>query len=170
MTTDHDGLGHMLSRWLEVVLAYCALAIVTIVIYQIVARGMSISIRWTEELARLICIWAVFLALPVLMRRCGLIRIEYFFDRIPIRFRLWVLRAEYGSTAALMIFLAALTINQMVESWDQTSAGLVWSMGYFTMPIALGALIGLYFQFESRQRLLTLHDGHGIESTARDLP
>jgi TRAP-type C4-dicarboxylate transport system permease small subunit len=150
------GPGATLQTWLENLLALAALAIVAIVVYQIFARGLAMSIRWTEELARLICIWAIFLGMPVLMRQRGLIRIEYFFYHLPVSMQHWVLRFEYAVAVLLMIFLAGLTAYQVVETWDQTSAGLLWPMGIFTLPIALGALQALYFQFESRRKLLSL--------------
>lgn len=168
LETLETGLGARLQAWLEKLLALAALAIVAIVVYQIFARGLAMSIRWTEELARLVCIWAIFLGMPVLMRQRGLIRIEYFFNHLPVFVRQWVLRFEYAVAGLLMIFLAVLTAFQVVETWDQTSPGLLWPMGIFTLPIALAALLSLYFQFESRNKLLSLPGkGSAEEEVAR---
>jgi TRAP-type C4-dicarboxylate transport system permease small subunit len=145
----------MLRSSLDALLAFSAVAIVAIVVYQIFARAADMSIRWTEELARLVSIWAVFLGIPSLILRRGLIRIEFFFDQLPPRFQRVLLILEFVITAGLLAFLVVLTSKQVLETWNQTSAGLVWPMGIFTIPIALGSLLGLFVMLRMRRDLLT---------------
>jgi len=154
---------------LDALMAFAAVAIVAIVIYQIFARAGGMSIRWTEELARLVCIWAVFLGVPAMMLRRSLIRIEFFFDHLPLAVRRIVLWAEFVITAAVLVFLAVLTARQVGETWDQTSAGLVWPMGIFTLPIALGAVLGLVVLWHMRRQLLQPGRAHEQDDeVARD--
>lgn len=154
---------------LDRLLALAAVAIVAIVIYQIFARAGGMSIRWTEELARLVSIWAVFLGIPALMLRRSLIRIEFFFDQMPLGVRRVLLMAEFAITAGTLVFLAVLTGRQVGETWDQTSAGLEWPNGVFTLPIALGALLGLWVMWSMRRQLLTPGPAHAMDDeVARD--
>lgn len=155
--------------WLDRLLAFAAVAIVAIVIYQIFARAASASIRWTEELARLVCIWAVFLGIPAMMLRRSLIRIEFFFDHMPVGVQRALLMFEFVVSAALFVFLAVLTGRQVVETWSQTSAGLVWPMGIFTLPIALGAVLALIVMWSMRRTLLQPRPAHDLDDeVARD--
>ena len=49
------------------ILILIAISMTTVVVYQIVARIGGFSVRWTEELARFLSIWATFLAVPILI-------------------------------------------------------------------------------------------------------
>lgn len=154
MNAPERSAGASLSRWLELALAVAALTIVLVVVYQIFARTASLSIRWTDEFARLVCIWGVFLALPVLIRRNGLIRIEFFFNYLPPSLRRLIVWFEFLVLLFALVFLTVLTAYQAAQSWDQTSPGLLWPMGLFSLPIGIGSLLSLYFMFESRRQLL----------------
>ena len=59
--------------------------------------------------------------------------------------------------------MGGLTLNQAAQTWDQTSPGLVWPMGIFTLPIALGAGLGLYVQFRMRRTLLAPGPAHDLD-------
>ncbi len=169
--TERSKLRPLPRLWdaLDSLLALAAVAITGIVIYQIIARAAGMSIRWTEELARLVSIWVVFLGIPALILRRSLIRIEFFFDHMSQRVRRILLVAEFAITAGMLVFLATLTFKQVGETWVQTSAGLEWPNGVFTLPIALGALLGLFVMWHMRHQLLTpIPVGTVIDDVAKD--
>ena len=58
------------------ILILIAIFMTLVVVYQIVARIGGFSVRWTEELARFLSIWATFLAVPILIASGRLINID----------------------------------------------------------------------------------------------
>lgn len=119
------------------------IAMMGIVIYQIIARTGGFSVRWTEELARFLSIWATFLAVPVLLMRHRLINIDYFHGLMP-KF----LRRLLTIIQILAVFIGSLALiwigwKQVVVTWNQTSPGLLWPMGLFTLPIVVSSVMSL---------------------------
>lgn len=132
-----------LLRFNETILIATAAAITIIVIYQIVARLGGFSVRWTEELARFFSIWATFLAVPVLLSRQRLISIDVFQLMLPR-----ALQRVLTIVQALVVIVACAVLiwigfKQVVLTWRQTSPGLLWPMGLFTLPIAVSAVMSL---------------------------
>lgn len=119
------------------------IAMTGIVIYQIIARTGGFSVRWTEELARFLSIWATFLAVPVLLMRQRLINIDYFQGLMPKflhrLFTIIQILAVFGGSLALIW----IGWKQVAVTWNQTSPGLLWPMGLFTLPIVVSSVMSL---------------------------
>lgn len=119
------------------------IAMTGIVIYQIIARTGGFSVRWTEELARFLSIWATFLAVPVLLMRQRLINIDYFQGLMPKflhrLFTIVQILAVFGGSLALIW----IGWKQVAVTWGQTSPGLLWPMGLFTLPIVVSSVMSL---------------------------
>ncbi|MGL4242490.1 MAG: TRAP transporter small permease [Beijerinckiaceae bacterium] len=130
---------------IEAIVVLVACTIVVLTIYQVCARSFDWSIRWIEELTRLVCIWGVFLATAILVKHHSLIKIDFFVALFPERVRIAMAYVETGLIALTFVFVGLLTLHQVRDTWRLTSPGLEWPMGLFTLPIGLGFLFSLIY-------------------------
>ncbi|HBR62751.1 MAG TPA: hypothetical protein DEA94_09695 [Rhodobacteraceae bacterium] len=141
------GLRSKLSRWLLLVnqgaLIGIGIAMVGIVIYQIIARTGGFSVRWTGELARFLSIWATFLAVPVLLMHQRLISIDYFHMLMPMKVRRMLTVIQILAVVGGSLALIWIGWKQVGVTWNQTSPGLLWPMGLFTLPIVVSSVMSL---------------------------
>ena len=134
-----------LLLWInKAILIFVSMAITLIVIYQIVARTGGFSVRWTEELARFLSIWATFLAVPLLLVRQRLINIDYFQLLLPFRAQRFLLFVQICSVLVGSLALIWFGCKQVTATWKQTSPGLLWPMGLFTLPIIISSVMSLF--------------------------
>lgn len=109
---------------------------------QVVTRyGLMLSAPWTEELARLALVWAVFAGAAVGVARQLHTRVEVLFDRLP-----GVPRFIVGAVIELIV--AALGGIMLVSGWDytrlawlDTSTSLGFPRGWFFLPVPLAGLL-----------------------------
>lgn len=80
-----DGLNLMLSWFVGLLLALMAAAVLgqVLVRFVLTAVGINISAPWTEELARYLLIWIVFLGAGIGCRRGQLISLEFLVRALP---------------------------------------------------------------------------------------
>ncbi|WP_171181659.1 TRAP transporter small permease [Ruegeria sp. HKCCD8929] len=130
-------------RLQEHLLILIAIAMTLVVIYQIAARLGGFSVRWTEEFARFLSIWATFLAVPILISFGRLINIDYFHMRMRRRPRHLVSYLQIAISVAAFLALIWVGIGQVQATWRQTSPGLLWPMGLFTLPIVVCSVLSL---------------------------
>ena len=120
-----------------------AVAITAIVIYQVIARLGHFSVRWTEELARFLSIWATFLAVPVLISHRRLINIDFFQLLLPYPVQRVLSVVQIVVAIGAFLVLIWVGSQQVMTTWKQTSPGLLWPMGLFTLPIIISSILSL---------------------------
>jgi TRAP-type C4-dicarboxylate transport system permease small subunit len=130
-------------RLQEHLLILIAIAMTLVVLYQITARIGGFSVRWTEELARFFSIWATFLAVPILISFGRLINIDFFHLAMPPRLRRIVSYLQIAVSVAVFLALIWVGLGQVQATWRQTSPGLLWPMGLFTLPIVVCSVLNL---------------------------
>lgn len=122
---------------------------------QVVTRyGLMLSAPWTEELARLALVWAVFGGAVVGVARQLHTRVEVVFDRLP--------RVPRGAVAALIELIVAVLGGIMVVSgWDYTklawldrSTSLGFPRGWFFLPVPLSGFLILGISIVRLARLV----------------
>ena len=126
------------------ILILIAISMTTVVVYQIVARIGGFSVRWTEELARFLSIWATFLAVPILIASGRLINIDFFYIAMPTRLRRLISYLQILISIAAFLTLIWIGFAQVQATWRQTSPGLLWPMGLFTLPIVVCSLLSIF--------------------------
>ena len=99
--------------------------------------------RWTEEFARFLSIWATFLAVPILISFGRLINIDFFHLAMPPRLRRIVSYIQIVISVAAFLVLIWVGVGQVQDTWRQTSPGLLWPMGLFTLPIIVCSVLSL---------------------------
>ena len=130
-------------RLQEHLLILIAMAMTLVVLYQIVARIGGFSVRWTEEFARFLSIWATFLAVPILISCGRLINIDFFHLKLPPLPRRIVSYLQIAVSVAAFLALIWIGLGQVQATWRQTSPGLLWPMGLFTLPIVVCSVLSL---------------------------
>lgn len=108
--------------------------------------GLTVSAPWTEESARFLMAWSVFLAVAVLCRRGGLIAITTLQTTLPAHLARWAILASTFFAAVFFAILFVIGWQWSVNAMRETATVLRIPMGliYASMPVGAGiALINL---------------------------
>ena len=117
-------------------------AMVAVVSAQVALRyGLNRSIDWADETGRLAFVWSVFLAIPLGVRESAHIGIDLLVDKLPAPARAALRRAGAALAAALMLAIAWASAGVAREQWDELMSTLDISVGWFILPVAIGALL-----------------------------
>ena len=120
-------------------------AMVAVVSAQVALRyGMNRSIDWADELGRLAFVWSVFLAIPLGVREGSHIGIDLLVDKLPATARAGLRRAGAALAAALMLAIAWASVGVAREQWDELMSTVDVSVGWFIVPVAVGALFSAF--------------------------
>jgi TRAP-type transport system small permease protein len=103
--------------------------------------GFNRSIDWADEVGRLAFVWAIFLAIPLGVRQGAHIGIDVVIDKMPAAVRGALRRAAATLCAALMFVVAWAALGVAREQWDELMATIDWSVGWFIVPVGIGALL-----------------------------
>ena len=147
-----------------------AILIQVVVRFVLTAFGINLSAPWTEELARYLLIWIVFLGAGVGCRRAQLIALEFVVHRLP---SLPGQTLRYATTLLCVVFFIFLVwvgfaFVELGESESSPVMVIPKSWVYWAMPVGCGlmAMNSLAFMAEA---LLTGRDIRiGSEGAALD--
>ena len=103
------------------------------------AAGLGTHLTWTDETARILFIWSVFLSLPLASKRGVLVHIKLSEALCPSRLKPhlhWVSNFLWGLTA---IFIAALSLVNIYSHWQypQLTPILGLNQNYLQLVIPL---------------------------------
>ena len=145
MPDDTSGAARVL-RALDTFVTGLLLAAVTVMVAVVSAQvflryGFNRSIDWADEIGRLAFVWSIFLAIPLGVRNGAHIGIDIVVDKLPPVARGLLRRAAAALSAALMFILAWAALGVAQEQWDELMATVDWSVGWFIVPIGIGALL-----------------------------
>ena len=111
---------------------------------QIFARYvLNHSLFWSEELARYLFIYLVFLGAAIVLRREGHIQVSFFVEQLPPRLRRGV--AVLGDLLLLgfagIVFTQSVRLAAMV--WTVPTAALLipWTLVYLGIALGMGAMV-----------------------------
>ena len=123
-------------------------AVILVCIFQVVLRYcFSISFRWTEELARLLTIYAALLGGTWGARRGELARVTILVDRLPpklVTILEWVCEILIAFFAVVALW-GAIRVIAMVAKYNQLTAGLQWPKWISYLSVALSMAFLLFF-------------------------
>ena len=130
---------------------------------QVVARYIfALSTPWSEELARLCFVWAVFLGAAVGVKRNLHTRVDFIFARLPHRAAALVL----GGMDLLLVVMAIVMIVYGMQLVISTRADASTSLGYprnwFYLPVPCSGLLMLRYVIPSVVK--QVRGGRGVES------
>ncbi len=161
-----------LTKGLEAVSALlifiCFLTLLFQVFYRfVIVKFFSFSFPFTEELARFLLIWTIYLIAGVNLREGSMVSINYIYDRLGIKGRSIM---YYISRALIIIFLSLVflyslnVIMQNVQFRSSTLRAPGWLLfsapavgivllSYETVVEIIGVIVGEIVPFESRPSL-----------------
>ena len=103
--------------------------------------GFNRSIDWADEVGRLAFVWSIFMAIPLGVRQGSHIGINILVDKLPEIWQSAFKRAAAALCAALMLAIAWASLGVARDQWDELMATVDWSVGWFIVPVGLGALL-----------------------------
>ncbi len=117
-------------------------AMVGVVSAQVALRyGFNRSIDWADEIGRLAFVWSIFLAVPLGVRQGAHIGIDIVADKLPAVWRGVLKRCGAALCALMMVAIAWAAFGVAREQWDELMATVDWSVGWFIVPVGMGALL-----------------------------
>jgi TRAP-type C4-dicarboxylate transport system permease small subunit len=129
----------------RLVRAACVLTIggmVVLVAAQVFARYvLNNSIGWADEVARLLFVWSIFLAIPVGIPLGSHIGITLLTDRLPEVARAMLARAMAAVAAALTLLVAWQSFAIAIAQWDELMVSIDLSAGLFLLAVGVGGLL-----------------------------
>ncbi len=150
---EKKGALHWLDENIEKILLNIGLlSMIFFISYQTLARyvlnqifGMSISIAWTEELARFIFVWVTYLAIPISIKHRDMIRVDAFVSILPEKWKriLWVSADVLFLILGGAIFYFGTKHVLLLHMFPQTTAVLRWAYWavYLILPIGFALIL-----------------------------
>ncbi len=129
-----------LDRALTIMLVSAMVVMVGVVSAQVMLRyGFNRSIDWADEISRLSFVWAIFLAIPLGVRQGAHIGIDLLVNQFNSAMQDKIRRAGALVCAWLMGAVAWAGAGVAHEQWDELMNTVDWSVGWFIVPVVLGA-------------------------------
>lgn len=136
---------HAADRALTAVLIAAVAVMVTVVASQVALRyGLNRSFDWADEIGRLAFVWSIFLAIPLGVRDGAHIGIDLVVDKLPAAGQSALRRAGAALGAALMLAICWAAVRTCREQWDELMSTVDYSVGWFIVPVAIGALFSAF--------------------------
>src|SRR5215204_1721691 len=136
---------HAADRALTGVLLAAVATMVAVVSAQVALRyGFNRSIDWADEVGRLAFVWAIFLAIPLGVRDGAHIGIDLLVDKLPPAGQSALRRVGAAAGAAMMLAICWAAVRTCREQWDELMSTLDVSVGWFIVPVAVGALFSAF--------------------------
>lgn len=133
------------DRVLTGVLLAAVATMVAVVSAQVALRyGFNRSIDWADEIGRLAFVWSIFLAIPLGVRDGAHIGIDLLVDKLPAFGQSLLRRAGAALGAAMMLAIAWAAVRTCREQWDELMSTVDVSVGWFIVPVAVGALFSAF--------------------------
>ena len=132
----------LLDRAVTAALLMSVAAMVGVVSAQVVLRyGFNQSIDWADEISRLAFVWSIFLAIPLGVRQGAHIGIDVVVLKFPVAMQRLLRRLAAAVSALMMGAIAWAALGVAREQWDELMSTLDWSVGWFIVPVGIGAAL-----------------------------
>ena len=145
------GVGRILNLVDQLVIAALLLAMgvmVGVVAAQVALRyGLNQSIDWADEVSRLTFVWSIFLAIPLGVRQGAHIGIDIVLAKMPAAVRGGLRRLAALASGLMMAAIAWAAWGVAREQWDELMSTLDWSVGWFIVPVGVGAALSALHLF-----------------------
>ncbi|HTU02279.1 MAG TPA: TRAP transporter small permease [Candidatus Sulfotelmatobacter sp.] len=130
---------------------------------QVVARYvLEVSTPWSEEIARLAFVWAVFLGAAIGIRRDLHTRVDFLFVRLPDRLAAVVLAGMDLLLAGMACVMVGYGMLLVVSTRLDFSTSLGYPRNWFYLPVPVsGALMLLFLAPKLAGRLLAASRARG---------
>lgn len=137
----HRALSALDAATVGLLLAVVGAMVATVTAQVALRYGFNRSIDWADEVSRLAFVWSIFLAIPLGVRQGAHIGIDIVVQRFPAPVQRGLRRAAAGVSGGLMAAIAWASVGVAREQWDELMSTLDWSVGWFIVPVGLGAAL-----------------------------
>ena len=126
-----------LARWGIIGASAMMIGIVTL---QVLLRyGFNTSIDWSEEVSRLLFVWAMFLAIPLGIREGAHVGLELLTMHIAPGPRSALAKGCAVAGAGIMVVVFWQAVKVAALTWDEMMQSLNASTNWFMVPVAVAA-------------------------------
>jgi TRAP-type transport system small permease protein len=107
---------------------------------------LNAPLSWTEEAARMIFTWIIFIGAALIVKRCSHISIDYLAKILPAAPRRWLLLASHAFTLAVVLILAikGFHLLQITGASESPALGIRWVYVYAAFPIGMSLMAVRY--------------------------
>lgn len=145
-----------MKKWVDRLNGLLLIAMFLSTFFQVLSRNvLHITAMWTEELAKFLFVFIVFLGSATLMESEEHIRISVLSDRLPP----WLLRWQrFGIQLVLVAFLGVFVWSawgNVVNSWEFYAPSIPWfRMSYLYLVLVFSGVLTLCYIFRNMARTL----------------
>lgn len=133
---------HAFDQFVLLALLLAVTTMVSVVSAQVALRyGFNKSFDWADEVSRLAFVWSIFLAIPLGVRQGAHIGIDIVVAKMPLYVQTVLRRGGAWLCAGMMLAIAWAALGVAIEQWDEFMSVLDWSVGWFIVPVGVGALL-----------------------------
>lgn len=134
---------------------WAALAVMSVVVFaQVIFRIVKGSLPWSEEFARYVMIYLVYLGTSVGVKRGSLIAVEAFSTLLPKKLRKAVDILALLLSMVFFIILVVYGTKIVRTTFIQTSPAMMVRMGYIYAAIVIGGILMLIHGLSNLAKLL----------------
>jgi TRAP-type C4-dicarboxylate transport system permease small subunit len=127
-----------------VVIIVTMAAMVVVVSAQVFLRyGFNTSLDWGEDIARLLFVWTIFLAIPLGVKEGAHIGIELVVKLFPEVAQRVLTRVMAALGIVLMGVVCWQAARLVVGQWDENLPTLDVSVALFIVPVCIGAALSI---------------------------
>jgi TRAP-type C4-dicarboxylate transport system permease small subunit len=140
----------IIKRVLEVLVVLLFTAIIFFTAAQVVTRYLTTNpFPWTEEMSRLLLVWAVYLSVSIVVANREHIRIDFFINKLPERFLCY--ESLFRDLLFLLFSLLTIYFGWLVSraAWTDVSTALRYPRALFYIPIPISGAFSLCFLIPS---------------------
>ena len=128
----------------RVVVIFTMAAMVVVVSAQVLLRyAFNTSLDWGEDIARMLFVWSIFLAIPLGIREGAHIAIELVIRKFPAMGQRLLTRAMAILSMGLMGVVCWQAAILVVDQWDENLPTLSVPTSLFMVPVCIGAALSL---------------------------
>ena len=139
-----DRVSHALNAAAEFVLWILVALAILVTFVQVVFRyGLESSLSWSEELARYVFVWIIFIGTSVATRRRQHIFVEVLVALMPRGLRLWTDALSVAASIAFFVVFAAVGWLLVLNAWSQYSTALDVRIAYVYAAAPIGAVLSV---------------------------
>jgi TRAP-type C4-dicarboxylate transport system permease small subunit len=133
-----------INKWILIVIGLLLSTMAIVIIFQVFSRYiLGVSIHWSEELARLLMAYSIFLGAALALRHHKLIVVDFLVDKLPIVTKRILKISTYSLTIIFFIMLFVNGIEMLEKVQVQQSAALQVPMSVFYGCIPLGSFLAI---------------------------
>jgi len=148
------GIDDIVLDWVAAVLLA---ATVLLSFVQVIARyALLTSTPWTEELARLFFVWAVFLGAAIGVKRNLHTRVDFLFVRLPPKAASLLLAGMDVLLAGMAVIMVLYGAQLVLSTRADLSTSLGYPRNWFYLPVPFSGILMLWYLLPDIARRLTI--------------